>query len=293
MGRFKKLALILAISMAFGLLSGTTIARQATENIEIAYRDIKINIDGTLITPKDVDGNTVEPFIYNGTTYLPVRAVSGALGLDVAWDNDTSTVSLKTQEAPPAAVSYKVLRVVDGDTFTITFNGQTERVRLIGVDTPESVHPDPDKNVEYGKIASEFTTGYLLGKDVTLEFDVQERDQYGRLLAYVWIGGKMFNEVLLLEGHAQVATFPPNVKYVETFLVAQADARERGVGLWAYEEIKPGAPADPSSPTGNVYVTASGSKYHSTPTCSNMKNPLLVTLARAISGGYTRCSKCW
>lgn len=128
---------------------------------------------------------------------------------------------------------YKVIRVVDGDTLIVEIDNKEERVRLIGVDTPESVHPDASKNVEAGKIASEFTKSKLEGEYVELEFDVQERDKYGRLLAYVWHDGEMFNKVLLREGYAQVATFPPNVKYVEEFTQLEREAREAKRGLWA------------------------------------------------------------
>jgi Micrococcal nuclease (thermonuclease) homologs len=128
--------------------------------------------------------------------------------------------------------SAKVDRVVDGDTLKIIFEGNSERVRLIGVDTPESVAPDKDRNVPYGKIASEFTKEKLDGKDIELEFDVKERDSYGRLLAYVYLDGVMFNKTLLDEGHAQIYTFPPNVKYVDLFEEAQKAAREAGKGIW-------------------------------------------------------------
>lgn len=121
---------------------------------------------------------------------------------------------------------YRVVRVVDGDTLILDIDNKEERVRLIGVDTPESVHPDASKNVKAGKIASDFTKSRLEGEYVELEFDVQERDRYGRILAYVWHEGEMFNKLLLKEGYAQVATFPPNVKYVEEFTQLEKEARE-------------------------------------------------------------------
>ena len=131
---------------------------------------------------------------------------------------------------------YEVKRIVDGDTIVIDYNGKQEKVRLIGVDTPESVHPDKDKNNEYGKLASKYTKSKLEGKSVALEFDVQERDKYGRLLAYVYLDGKMFNKTLLEDGYAQVATYPPNVKYVDDFLKIEKKAKEINAGLWGYEE---------------------------------------------------------
>lgn len=136
---------------------------------------------------------------------------------------------------PAMEESYVVTRVVDGDTVILNIGGQEERVRLIGIDTPESVHPDQEKNVEYGKIASDFTRSSLEGKKVKMELDVQERDQYGRILAYLYLDGQMFNKILLEEGHAKVSTYPPNVKYVDDFTALQQKAREEKKGVWAYE----------------------------------------------------------
>jgi micrococcal nuclease len=146
------------------------------------------------------------------------------------------------------AEGYVVTRVVDGDTIIVDMDGTEERVRLIGVDTPESVHPDRARNVPYGAVASAFAKDALEGRRVDLEFDAQERDRYGRLLAYVYIDGEMFNKTLLSEGHAQISTYPPNVRYVDTFTRLQTDARERGAGLWAYYAAEsPEAVADMSA----------------------------------------------
>lgn len=133
---------------------------------------------------------------------------------------------------------YEVIRVVDGDTFVINYNGKNEKVRLIGVDTPESVHPNEEKNTEFGDEVSKYSKEILSGKQVVLEFDVQERDKYGRLLAYVYLDDQMYNKLLLEKGYAKIATYPPNVKYVEEFTTIQKQARKNKVGLWAYEEVK-------------------------------------------------------
>jgi micrococcal nuclease len=127
-----------------------------------------------------------------------------------------------------------VSRVVDGDTVEVIpeVDDLTE-VRLIGVDTPETSHPTYGEQ-PYGQQAKEFSVSRLEGERVALEFDVEKVDQYGRLLAYLWLtDGRMFNEVLLKEGYAQMATFPPNVKYVERFREAQ---READRGLWGLSE---------------------------------------------------------
>jgi micrococcal nuclease len=119
---------------------------------------------------------------------------------------------------------------VDGDTIDISPSVEgRSRVRLIGMDTPE-VHFGTQP---YGPEASAFAKREVEGEEVGLELDVQKIDPYGRLLAYVYLpDGRMFNETLLEEGYAQVATFPPNVKYQDRFLKSQREAREANRGLW-------------------------------------------------------------
>lgn len=129
----------------------------------------------------------------------------------------------------------EVTRVIDGDTFECVINGKTQKVRLIGVDTPESVHPDKNKNSEEGKKASDYTKEKLQGKKVGLEYDVQKNDKYGRILAYVWNESKMYNLELLEKGYAKVMTIPPNIKYSKLFLEKQKIAQETNQGFWNKE----------------------------------------------------------
>lgn len=122
-----------------------------------------------------------------------------------------------------------VARVIDGDTIKL-ING--ERVRYIGIDTPELHHPK--KPVEYlAKEAKDFNEKLVGGKVVRLEFDVEKRDNYGRLLAYVYVDDTFVNAELIEEGYAQLLTIPPNVKYADEFLRLQRKAREGNRGLWA------------------------------------------------------------
>jgi micrococcal nuclease len=122
----------------------------------------------------------------------------------------TIEIDIKLQKA-------QVLKVVDGDTIKVKLNGKEEKVRLIGIDTPESVHPNKEKNTQAGKDASDFTRARLENKEIELEFDVKKRDLYGRFLSYIWLGEEMFNETLLDMGFANLDTVPPNVKYVDRF----------------------------------------------------------------------------
>jgi endonuclease YncB( thermonuclease family) len=117
--------------------------------------------------------------------------------------------------------SFKVVRVIDGDTVKLETG---ESLRYIGIDTPETKHPQ--KPVQYlGKEASAFNTKLVFGQDILVEFDVQQRDKYGRLLGYVFLrDGTFVNAELVKKGYAKVATFPPNVLYSELFLKLQAEA---------------------------------------------------------------------
>lgn len=170
------------------------------------------------------------PGIIAGT--VKKEEIFEALGIETSTKTSSKTSSVIAGE-------YEVLSVTDGDTFEINYNGTKEKVRLIGVDTPESVHPDSKKNNEYGKKASNYTKSLLEGKTVKLEFDVSPTDKYGRLLAYIYLeNGEMLNEKLLKEGYAQVATYPPNVKYVENFKALQKEARENKVGFWEKDVFK-------------------------------------------------------
>ncbi len=125
-----------------------------------------------------------------------------------------------------------VTRVVDGDTIVVRDGGADVRVRLIGVDTPESVKPGTPVEC-FAIAASNFTKSRLTGVRVRLEYDVDRFDRYGRTLAYVWVGGALFNEDLVAEGYAAVETVPPDVRYADRFLAAQRDARLHDRGLWS------------------------------------------------------------
>ncbi len=216
--------------------------------------------------------------------------------------NQASNIQQGPEDITPSNnfVSATVSRVIDGDTIEVLINGKTEKVRLIGVDTPETVHPT--KEVEaYGQEASSFTKAQLTDKEIKLEFDVEERDKYGRLLAYVWLGDKLFNEVLVAEGYAQVATYPPNVKYVDRFTAAQKQAREANKGLWGMETASPASTSVTSTPessqqtdqqTKTVYVTKTGSKYHAAGCRHLSKSQIPMSLSDAIASGYSPCSVC-
>jgi micrococcal nuclease len=135
--------------------------------------------------------------------------------------------------APGAAQIGHVVRVVDGDTVRVRLAGGTERVRLIGIDTPETVKPDTPVQC-YGRAASAEAHRLLDGRDVRLVADVESRDRYGRLLAYVYRRPDMLfvNAELARRGFARQLTVPPNVRHADEFRRLVAEARAAGRGLW-------------------------------------------------------------
>jgi micrococcal nuclease len=124
-----------------------------------------------------------------------------------------------------------VVRVVDGDSIHVRLGTRVEKVRYIGIDTPEVRHPTRGEEPG-GREASAMNNALVGGRTVRLEMDVQARDRYGRLLAYVWVGNTMVNAELVRLGYAQVMTVPPNVRHQALFLDLQRQARHRGQGLW-------------------------------------------------------------
>lgn len=130
----------------------------------------------------------------------------------------------------------KVAKVIDGDTIQVFMNGKTETIRLIGIDTPETV--DPRKPVQcFGKEASTKAKEILAGKNVSLESDPTQgdKDKYGRLLRFVFLeNGTNFNELLIKEGYAHEYTYNSNpYKYQTEFIASEKSAREQNLGLWS------------------------------------------------------------
>lgn len=173
-----------------------------------------------------------------------ILAASIAILLVISLAYAGGRLYFNTQERPfkvsiPFGRKYdydhiRVTKVIDGDTIILA-NG--ERIRYIGVDTPElrrkvrgrwMYEPRP-----FAEDSTEFNRRLTEGKIVRLEFDVEKRDKYGRLLAYVYLeNGTFVNAELLKQGYAQLTTIPPNVKYVDLFVSLQREARQNNRGLW-------------------------------------------------------------
>jgi micrococcal nuclease len=160
-------------------------------------------------------------------TRLRVACVVLAAALlgSAAWGRCASDRGATTFDAT-------VVKTVDGDTVDVQVSPtRIERVRILGVDTPET--KDPRKPVQcYGPEASAYTKQRLLGQKVRLETDAEVRDKYGRLLAYVYVDGKRFDDELLRQGYARLLIIKPNGKYARTMLDEELTAKAAHRGLW-------------------------------------------------------------
>lgn len=229
----------------------------------------------------------VPPQIIGGKTMIPARFIAEAFGASVNWDPYTKSVRISDQ-------LYNVVRVVDGDTIVVDYGGSEETVRLIGVDTSGSVNPDASRET-HADAASEYTQSRLSGKQVELEFDVQERDEYGRILAYVYVDGTMHNDSLLREGYAVTASVSPNTRYSDRFAStakARYDKTNSQPAASAAEEPVQQSPVSSISDSRTVYITNNGSKYHTSGCRYLRKSKIPISLSSAKAHGYTPCSVC-
>jgi micrococcal nuclease len=131
----------------------------------------------------------------------------------------------------PASATAFVIRAVDGDTIEARIGGRVEDVRYIGVDTPETVKPDTPVQC-FGPRASEFNHHLVEHRRVRLVFGVERRDVYGRLLAYVYLGGRFVNATLVRRGLARTLTIPPNDRFARPLRRLELGAARAGRGLW-------------------------------------------------------------
>lgn len=195
----------------------------------------------------------------------------------------------------PSPPTVRVSRIVDGDTVDISGN---QRVRYIGVDTPETGDC-------FGSEATEKNKELVLGKEVVLEKDVSETDRFGRLLRYVWLGETMVNEEMVREGFAKVFTYPPDVKYADRFVAAQREARENKRGLWADDICKPNttSAAQDSSVSCQIKgnINTKGEKIYHLPGCGSYDKTTINESAgehwfcsedEAVGAGWRKAKNC-
>ena len=136
------------------------------------------------------------------------------------------------------AGQHRVIRVVDGHTIVINYHGKSEKIRLLCVNTPESVHPDKNQNIPMGKIASDYTKEKLTGKYIKLEFEGKTKGQYGRLLAYVIVDGRNFNLELVRKGLSPYYTKNGlSHRYDKKFREVEKYARDQRLNIWGDPEL--------------------------------------------------------
>ena len=164
--------------------------------------------------------------VFSYVSRLKIPAISAPLISNILPSASSTPSSNLSDKNDTSAL---VVRVIDGDTIELE-NGQ--RVRYIGMDTPESV--DQRKTVQcFSKEASNKNTELVLNKQVRLEKDISETDKYGRLLRYVYVGGIFVNDFLVREGYAHASSYPPDIKYRDQFRLAEQNAMEANIGLWS------------------------------------------------------------
>ncbi len=138
----------------------------------------------------------------------------------------------------------EIVYVIDGDTVIVRMNGQEEKIRMIGIDAPESVSLEEEENSVYGKISSEYTRENLKeGMTIYLTFDKERKDQYERVLAYIWLDtnlediNNLYQYKMVSEGYALAVYYEPNITYRYILDAAMRDAASNERGLWAEESF--------------------------------------------------------
>ena len=179
----------------------------------------------------------------------------------------------------------RVKRVIDGDTIVLSDN---QRVRYIGINTPETKHPSKAAEL-FGREAYKFNKKLVEGKKVRLEFDAEKYDRYDRLLAYVYLeDGTFVNAEIIKQGYAYIYTVPPNVKYADLFLKLQQQAREKDRGLWGHQETY--------RSTEPYYIGNKRSRKFHKPTCRSLPSPrnrvYFKTKSEALDAGFSGCGRC-
>jgi len=206
---------------------------------------------------------------------------------------------------PCFATPYKVLRVIDGDTIDIHYGEKKERIRLLNVDTPESVHPDKTRNTSLGKQASDYTKKRLSGKYVSLEFEGKRKGKYGRLLAYVILDNTNFNLELVQNGWSPYYTkYGKSKRYHEKFRLAQKQAQLRRVNIWIdparqaaeYRGLLPVSPLSKPLATMEFFHGNTRSRIFHGPECRyfrcNACTKIFSSRNAALEAGYSPCQVC-
>lgn len=218
----------------------------------------------------------------NDNTYTETKSaeVKETNTVPITTPKEEKPVSVKPFQEPVKQDGYKVVSVVDGDTIKVSINGTTETLRIIGLDTPETV--DPRKPVQcFGKEASNKAKELLSGKTVVLEADSTqgERDKYQRLLRYVFINGTDYGKYMIANGYAHEYTYNLPYKYQTEYKNAQKTAETNKLGFWSPSACNGNTTSSTTTTTtqttttGKYYTSSySTSKYYYPEACDGWKS---------------------
>jgi micrococcal nuclease len=213
--------------------------------------------------------NLLRPASQPAATAAPSVALVSPVVVESAVPSATPSIA-EPSFAPTGPTRLAVVeRVIDGDTIEVDIDGESYLLRYIGMDTPEVDDADPAVK-QFAEAARSVNVALVEGEEVLLESDISDTDQFGRLLRDVWIidaDGEMVlvNLELVRQGYAQVATFPPDVKYVEMLTDAQESARAEGLGLWSAGASASPSGSGPSASSPPASASPSASPASSSP----------------------------
>lgn len=243
---------LLGVAVVIPGLGASVLQRLRWRELAVVGRLSGIAAAGVLVASSvavSVAGSAVAPSV----PPTPQRTAA-ATSQPKSTTGAASVATVRPSVAPAATGAREqavVLEVIDGDTIRVRLAGRDVSVRYIGIDTPETV--DPRRPVQcYAREASAYNDGLVRGKGIELEKDVSETDRFGRLLRYVWVDGRMVNEVLVRDGYASAVAYAPDVKYQDRLRALEAEARAAGRGLWGPACAASPSPTSPAAPTSRL-----------------------------------------
>ena len=181
--------------------------------------------------------------------YLRNRWIFVGIAIVIVLAISAGSLYLQRQKTEAEYVSAEIVYVIDGDTIIVLLDGREDKVRMIGIDAPESVSAIEEENSVYGEMASEYTKANLHeGMKIYLTFDQERTDIYGRTLAYIWLDtdfedmNNLYQNQMVSEGYAIAVKYEPNILYWQVLEASMLDAVTNKSGLWSkesfYEENK-------------------------------------------------------
>lgn len=273
---------------------------------------IILGVGNSVFSPTQVKNQVTEIKSISIASQSPIPAIGDVAGTSSAiTDANSPPVATTPSQAPIQSDLYTVTNVVDGDTIDVNINGKIERLRLIGMDTPETV--DPRKPVQcFGKEASDKAKALLTGKKVRLEADPTqgELDKYQRLLRYVFIeDGTFFNKWMIASGYAHEYTYNLPYKYMDKFKQAQRVAQQQTKGLWSSttcngDTTSAATTSDKSQTNGSCNIKgniSSGGKIYHLPNCGSYSRTTINTAVgerwfcteqEALNAGWRKALNC-